>query len=1080
MSSSARRPGTKHREVRVSCASCGRPLGRAHKYCPNCGTPVAERSGLRAGSSQKVPDAGDGIASELRNFVAGRIGSRLGEVEKQVTTERRLVTAIFADVSGFTSLAERLDPERLLEVIDPVVTRLANVVARYEGYVEKFAGDALLALFGAPVSHEDDAERAVRASIEMQVELARIRTELKDAEGLTLHVGINTGHGIARMLKSEVRSDYAVLGDSVIVAQRLQSAAPSGETYVSDVTYRATRQQFQYQSVGDLVLKGKSEPVRAWRLLGERPNTERPQPRGRGVTARLVGREVELGTIRHALEQLVSGAGSLVIVTGEPGVGKSRLTDEVRRLKGGGEVGWLEARCLSYGAALPYWPYVDLVRGLAGIGIENSPEVAARVLLDTLERIGAAASFPYLARLIGVAGEKAPVAKLGPEAFRRGLHEAFRAVITALANDRPTAIAIEDFHWADSASVALTAELVGVCDQQRVLFYLTARPEAESNLPTRAASLYRVALATLDAMGVAELVEGALGGPPPSRLLPFINDRTSGNPFFVEELVRSLLDTGSLQQHDGIWVMQYGWDAARLPDTLEGIVAARIDLLPLATAMVLETASVIGRRLRLPLLRAIVSRPNDLDADLSTLMDGGFLEPTPEPTVERSVTFHHALVQDLAYSRLLKTRRAELHRQVADAAESLYGAGDDVLDLLARHLYLGNAGTKAIGYLVRAGERARRLFANDEGILHLGRALELMRAGGDASDRTIDVQLRLADLNEIVGNYDEALRLYDEVRPLSRELRPWLGAATVLRKHGQYARALALIDEATASASLADADHVPLLLEKARCRSIMGQLPAAIEVLRTALALADGRRDEIVGHLLVQLARAENVRGPLESALQHGKAAQDIFRELDTLRGLATALRVTGDAFSRMKRFEEAAEELRRGLQLAERVGSIDEIGGCLINLGLAELGRGDIPAGIACDRRAIEEFERIGHGTGKATAFGNLAEKLMHAGNYDEAIKFCRKALETASSIGYPLIVAAATDTMAQILVRQGDLAGAARQAEEAGRLFLDMGAAPRAATSLEIAAKAWEGLGETERARSASERARSLVAPN
>ena len=331
----------------------------------------------------------------------------------------------------------------------------------------------------------------------------------------------------------------------------------------------------------------------------------------------------------------------------------------------------------------------------------------------------------------------------------------------------------------------------------------------------------------------------------------------------------------------------------------------------------------------------------------------------------------------------------------------------------------------------------------------------------------------------MVGNYDDALRLYDGIRPTSGDLRPWLGAATVLRKHGEYARALAVIDEATTSPVLASADHLPLLLEKARCRSITGQLPAAIEVLRFALAQSGSRRDAVVAHLLVQLARAENVVGPVESAVEHGKAAQDIFLELEELRGLATALRVTGDALSRLKRFDDAAEELRRGLQLAERVGSVDEIGGCLINLGLAELGRGDIAAGIACDRRAIEEFERIGHGTGRATAFGNLAEKLMHAGDYDEASTFCRKALEAASAIGYSLLVAAATDTLAQIRLRQGDLTDAAVRAEEAARLFLEIGASPRAATSLEIAAKAWEGRGDNERARSASERARSLTVP-
>src|SRR6266540_6894606 len=232
------------------CSACGGENAEEMRFCGHCGTKRAEAPS----------EAGPSVREALRSFVAGAVADQLVETGGRLPEERRLITALFADVSGFTALADRLDPEQLLEVIDPVISGLSSIVGRYEGYVEKFAGDALLALFGAPVSHDEDAERAVRVSLEMQAELERIRKELSDTQDLTLHIGINTGHGIARILKSAVRSDYAVLGESVIVAQRLQSAAPSGQTYVSDATYRATQQRFQFESVGELTLKGKSEP----------------------------------------------------------------------------------------------------------------------------------------------------------------------------------------------------------------------------------------------------------------------------------------------------------------------------------------------------------------------------------------------------------------------------------------------------------------------------------------------------------------------------------------------------------------------------------------------------------------------------------------------------------------------------------------------------------------------------------------------------------------------------------------------------------------------------------------------------
>ena len=286
-----------------TCTACGGENPHGTRFCGHCGA-AADAAANEASPITREQDT----AQALRSFVAGPVADRLVEAGGTLPEERRLITALFADVSGFTSLADRLDPENLLEVIDPVIAALSSVVGRHSGYVEKFAGDALMALFGAPVSHEDDAARALRTAQEMHAELARIAPTLPHEAELTLHVGVNSGHGIARILGSEARMDYAVLGDSVILAQRLESAAPPGETYVSDATVRLTEDAFHFESVGELQLKGKAEPVQAWRLVGERPRA-----RARGA-ASLVGRERELMAVARARD------GAVVTVTGEAGV----------------------------------------------------------------------------------------------------------------------------------------------------------------------------------------------------------------------------------------------------------------------------------------------------------------------------------------------------------------------------------------------------------------------------------------------------------------------------------------------------------------------------------------------------------------------------------------------------------------------------------------------------------------------------------------------------------------------------------------------------------------------------------------
>jgi len=1054
---------------RWHCAACAGENPAGTKFCGHCGSAAANPAPV---TSPRTQPAGTDVAEALRSFVDSQVAGRMVETADRSTEERRLVTALFADLSGFTRLAERLDPERLTEVIDPIVRRLSNIVGRYEGYVEKFAGDALLAFFGAPVSHEDDAARALLVALEMHRELGRMLLELPpDARNLELHIGINSGHVIARVLASEVRLDYAVLGDAVILAQRLESAAPAGATYVGESTYLLTRGRFDFEPVGELTLKGKVRPVPAWRLLGERVSSAGPGH------AELVGRERELATLTTAIDSLSIRQGGVVCLTGEAGVGKSRLTAAVQEWAEAARTHWLETRCLSYGKGLAYWPWADLLRRVFDIRPDTPEDTGAQRLATTLEEMGLHDVKPYLTRLLGLPTPDAMA--LEPEAFRRGLHAAIASLLRRLARDTALIVVLEDMHWADPSSVELTKDLALAFGDGRLILYLTGRPEAGAAMDAITGSLpearqRRLELEPLGKGAISTLVRNILDGPPAPDLEVLLAERTGGNPFFVEEIVRSLQESGALVRRQGLWETVRGWLAESVPPTIEGAISARIDLLPRNESSVLQVASVVGRRVRVPLVHAVASDLPGVNGALEGLVDRRFLD-RPENGSSDSLFFHHALTQEVAYSRLLRRQRRDLHRKVAEAAEALYGAGEDLIDLLARHLYLGDAGAKALDYLLRAAQRAKRLFANEEAILHLGHAAEVVRGQPELGGRLPRILLDLAQLHERQGNYDDAFQLYFEVRGLTNDLDAWRGLASIMRKRGQYAEALSILDQALALAHRVGADPRPLWLERAWCLNVATRLSEAVEAAQAGLA-ASSQRDPITGYLLLHLTRAATVEGRFDDAVEHGLEAQRIFEQYEDLPGLATAMRFIGSAYYRTQRLDDGAATLRRGLHLAERVGNAEEIAGCLINLGLVELQRGNLNEAIACDHRAIAEFERIGHSTGRATAYANLAEKLVHRGDYAEAARYCDQALAIAHAIDHTLTIADAHRTIALICLRRGDLGRAASEAQLAADLLLGMRATSSAARAFIVAAEATEKAGDSQRAAELRARAHSL----
>jgi adenylate cyclase len=1038
-----------------TCVSCGGENPEGTKFCGHCGSPAtATAADIEAGERD--------VAEALKRFVAGPVAERLVEAGGHIPEERRLVTALFADVSGFTTLADRLDPEQLLEVIDPVIAGLSSVVGRYGGYVEKFAGDALMALFGAPVSHEDDAARALRVALEMHEELAGLVAGLPHDAELTLHVGVNSGHGIARILGSDARTDYAVLGDAVILAQRLEAAAPPGETYVSEMTVRLTEADFEFEPVGELTLKGKAEPVPAWRLVRLR------ERRALATRAALIGREPELAVFEQALAGLTAGSGGVLAVTGEAGIGKSRLVaaGTGRSVVMGARC--VHARCISYGAALAYWPYLEVIRGAAELRSDENPAETRARLDAAIAEVDAAAAAPFFARLLGLPVDH-EIATLEPEAFRRRLHDAFRLWLAGLAGAKPLVLVLEDVHWADASSLALTAELAHFARDNAILLVLVGRPEARAEIERLAegVAFASIELGPFDRKAITHLAEALLGGTVPRRLVSFVERRTSGNPLFVQQLLRALRDSDALTLSESGWTIRRGWDARRLPPTIEGVLAARIDLLPRQAAALLQTASVIGRRARVDLLAAVAGELMT-DEGLEELVRSGFLDRV-HGDGEPVVVFHHALAQDAAYSRLLRRRRRELHLRVADAAEALFGSGDHVIDLLARHLYLGES-PKARDYLIRAGRRARDLFANEAAILHFTRALELV-----PDDH--ETRLSLADVQELVGEYEQAYDSYRWVRDATNDVRAWRGLAASLRRRGDYVAALETVDEAFANPALATTDLAALWLEAGWSRYNMGRIEEAIDVLEAGI-VASAEENATLGDLFAHLAHAEILASKFGDALAHAQQARALLERHGDLRGVATATRVLGDAHRLRGELDEAAESLRAGLQIAERIGSVEEIGACLINLGAAEQARGALDEAIACDRRAAEEFERVGHGSGRAIAYSNLGFKLANAGAYEEAIEMCERARAVAEAIGSYLTLAEISDTLALVELRRGHSAAAATRAEEAAEQFLKLGSNRRASEVLTFASTAWAEAGEPERADAARAKAHSVPA--
>jgi class 3 adenylate cyclase len=700
-------------------------------------------------------------AADEQDEVRGATGSE---------TERRRATVLFADITGFTSLVEQAGDEEAYEIIGACLRLLDAIVVKHGGRVEKHAGDCVVAVFGAPVAIENAPRAAVNAALEMRKAVREYNRRRGVARPLEVHSGVNTGSVIAD--PGRFGADLPVFGDVVNVASRLKDQAPAGEIWVGPETWRATHAEFEYRALEPIALKGKQEKLAVYSLLSAEHHVHRPRAGTGAISSPLVGRDAELARLRERIAALARGESGVVSIVAEAGLGKSRLCAELEASAEAGGARWLEGRSLSTGQGHGHHPFIDLFRSWAGIGADDGAAALGKLeaALGALLGDAAADVLPFLATLMNVrlrADERRRMQAVQDDARAPLLALAVGRVLARLAEERPLVLVFEDLHWADGSSIELLLELLRPGAIGPALFVLASRPHHPETsgrvlewLRRERPDAVSIELAPLDAPAAARLVDNLFAGgdvPPATRAA--ILAKVAGNPFFAEEVVRSLVDDGAIAVRDGRLVATERIHAAVIPGSVEETLQARLDRLPLASRRVLETAAVIGATFWVPVLAEVLEK-NGLEEILPALADAGLVVAGDA----EEWSFKHPLIQEVAYGALLRARREDLHRRVAQAIEIwLTDRVPGYHAMLAYHFGRGRDLERAEEYLFRAGEQAAGAAAPNEALHFFREAaalyLRLHGEGGDPAQKArLEKHLGMALMNR--GQLGEAVERF--------------------------------------------------------------------------------------------------------------------------------------------------------------------------------------------------------------------------------------------------------------------------------------------------------------------------------
>jgi len=1074
------------------CPACKHSNIPGSRFCNECGGPLA----LADASSAPNPanrSRGSADVTPLPSTVGvsytpKHLADKILKARSALEGERRQVTVLFADLAGFSALAESRDPEEVHGIVDRCFALIATEVHRFEGTINQYTGDGVMALFGAPIAHEDAPRRAAHAALAIQRAVHELSQDLAPGleRPLEIRIGLNTGPVVVGRIGDDLRMDYTAVGDTTNVAARLQQNARPGSVLIGASTHRLIGGYFETLDLGELPVKGHA-PVRAFEVLSARGRKARLDVASeRGLTP-LVGRDRDLTTLMEVFARVGDGQGHVVFLAGEAGIGKSRLVLEFRRrlAAAGNPATWLEGRCVSFGQSSPLLPVVDQLRENFGIDdFDGEPEIIAKIA-DGMRRLGGVeAHVPFVRYLLSVdPGDPAVTAMDGAQR-RKSIFDAVLAMSSRGATRRPLVFVFEDLHWVDTSTEDYLAVLFDSIAATRILVIATHRLGYSPPFGTRSFQT-RITLNPLSEAEALAMAGGMLGVERfPADVTRALLDKAEGVPLFVEEVTKTLLDLGILERENGGFRVVRPLRDAAVPDTIQDIIMARLDRLGEEGKRTVQLASVIGRQFLRRLLERIAGLTGELEGFLQELKaleiiyEQGLL---PEP----AYIFKHAVIQDVAYQSLLVQRRKELHRAVGRAIEELYPERvAEHYDELAHHFVEGDQWDEAFHYSVLAGDRAAHAFASTEARKHYAKALEVAgRARPLPSERELasvheklgGVLFILAEFDAAVAEFERALVLIRQFGDRKQELTTLLGLANVYNWGHKIAEVFATVNGALAIATeigdtagqagchalrgearsgvegpvveaMRDSSQAVRLAREAgdsrllaQCLTFAGRhlewhgdYDAAVEHLREGLELA--RREHagyLIGLALYHLGHAALARGHYEGALEHYRSLLDYAAAAGDKLYLVRLPNLFGGVSLETYDLDEAIRLNTEGDETSRRLWPWPEPRGhALWKLGLAQLYRGNHGSAERAFREAesLREVDTWGRWTWEISLWRSRGELALAERKYDEAWAWTSRSLEAATQCRQRKHAARALRLQGEILAAQGHLADAAR----------------------------------------------------
>ena len=992
------------------CSECGATNRPGAKFCDECGHDLTEVAG-----------ASPVDYSEPQSYTPKFIADKILTSRSSIEGERKLVTVLFADVAGFTSMTEKLDPEEVHQIMDGCFKILMDEIHKYEGTINQFTGDGIMALFGAPVAHEDHAQRACYACLSIQKAIEDYGDKISKDTGVDfkMRIGLNSGPVIVGAIGNDLRMDYTAVGDTTNLGSRMESMAKPGTILLSWNTHRLVGDFFEFEPLGKIEVKGKKEPQEVFELIKVgKVETRIGASVAKGLT-RFVGRKNSMAALKEPFEKVKAGSGQVVGLVGEAGVGKSRLLLEMRNTLFQGEYNYLEGRCLHFGGSMAYLPILDILKSYFEIKegdrefiIKKKMEEKILALDEKLKDI----ILPFQA-ILSLKVDDEEFIKLEPKEKRDRTFEALRDLMIRGSEQKPLVIAVEDVHWLDKTSEEFIDYVIEWLANARILLILLYRPEYTHQWGSK--SYYsRIGLNQLGTQSSTELVKAILEeGEVAPELGQLILNRAAGNPLFLEEFTHTLVENGSIEKNDDQYVLGRKASDIQVPDTIQGIISARMDRLEDNLKRTMQVASVIGRDFAFRILHTITGMREELKSYLLNLQGLEFIyEKKLFPELE--YIFKHALIQEVAYNSLLVKRRSEIHQKIGEAIETLYADRlEEFYEMLAYHYSKSDCHEMACRYSRLSGEKAKRNYSHKEAFAFYKNAIDLLNKLPETSENKKEkmevISLMLQPLAFLT--YPEgSLGLLEEGERLSKELGDE-------RRLARFYYAMGFYYSLRGNPQLG-MNYSENAFEKAK----KNQDIALMAPLALGLSISYASAGEF--HKVVDMA--PDVIDLIEKA----ERESDFFSS--GLNPYSVLCNNCGLGMGLLGAFDEGKTFLAKGLRNATKMNNLTAMGAVEAGYGYLNLAKGDWETSNKHFEKGIKHSEEVKWFVMCAQSWSGLGYACAMLGNPEIGKSHSEKSFKIYRDIGFEWLLSQSHYLLGWIHQDLGDLNKARSLAEEALRL--------------------------------------------